>query len=443
MVGFMKSHRKLLLVLGLAALGLTARVPSATAQAVLGAPVPTPAGPVVRKLTLDEARQIALNGNKALILARLNVAEKKYGIDAARKDYFPKLLGSVTYFRFNDDLGSVVSTKRSIGPLPAGRPLASVAVLNQDSALSTIFVAQPITKLIAVNAAVQLARADEGAARAQLDKGARDVLSGVAQAYHGLLGAQRIQTALQLQIQLLEQLSKVKPAPELKVALVEARQGLAQVREQVQELTQLLNDLLDLPGCTVLELVDPLPPALPLRCADDAANLAVVYSPEVREAEASVGKAEAALKIAKMDYLPDVNIVGGYANQQIADYVQPNIGYVGVTANVMFWGWGKRRDVKLQRETLVAVAHQNVEVSRSKVALEARKAFVAFEQAREAYQLAREMVVARRELEKSAQGPAAILQAKGDTSKAELEVMKAEIAYRVAHAQLSALIGRE
>ena len=33
-----------------------------------------------------------------------------------------------------------------------------MAVLNQDSALSTVFVAQPITKLIAVNAAVQLAR---------------------------------------------------------------------------------------------------------------------------------------------------------------------------------------------------------------------------------------------------------------------------------------------
>ena len=39
----------------------------------------------------------------------------------------------------------------------------------------------------------------------------------------------------------------------------------------------------------------------------------------------------------------------------------------------------------------------------------------------------------------AAQG-AALLQAKGDTAKAELEYMKAEIAYRVAHAQLAALV---
>jgi hypothetical protein len=74
-----------------------------------------------------------------------------------------------------------------------------------------------------------------------------------------------------------------------------------------------------------------------------------------------------------------------------------------------------------------------------KVQLDARKAYIAFEQAREAFQLAGEMVKARKEAEKAAVGPAA-LQAKSDTSKAELEYMKDEIAYRVAHAQLAALV---
>jgi outer membrane protein TolC len=98
--------------------------------------------------------------------------------------------------------------------------------MNEDTNLATIMVAQPITKLIAVNAAVQLARAEQGAAQAQLDKGTRELLSGVAQAYYGLAGAQRIQAALEMQAGLLEQVLQVRPLPELRIGLVEVRQGV-------------------------------------------------------------------------------------------------------------------------------------------------------------------------------------------------------------------------
>src|SRR5262249_9408141 len=142
----------------------------------------------------------------------------QHATNAARKDYFPKALGNVTYFHFNDNLGQVLTFERGkFGRLQPGISTVSVPILNQDSTLSTVMVAQPITKLIAVNAAVQIARADENAAQAQLDKGTRDLLSGVAQAYYGLLGAQRIQTALELQVRLLEQLVSAKPAPELRI----------------------------------------------------------------------------------------------------------------------------------------------------------------------------------------------------------------------------------
>ncbi len=407
------------------------------------APPAAPASlPPVCRLTLEEARQRALANNKALELARLNVQEKRHGTDAARKDYFPKVLGISTYTHFDQPLGTVLTAGGGpLGLIPATQ--AAVNVLNQDSSLSTALVAQPITKLIAVNALVQLARADERIAQAKLDKGTRDVLSDVTQGYYGLLGAQRIRDALTLQGRLLEQLLAAKPAPELRIALVEVRQGLLQVRGQIQGLTDLLNDLLALPPCTILELVDPVPPAPPVRCADDAAQMALVYNGEVREAEQNIAKAEAGLQIARMDYLPDVSLLGGVANQTGADYIQDTFGYVGVTATYTFWDWGKRRDVKRQRLAQIALAQQNLQVTRDKVQLDARKAFIAFEQALDTYRLAAEMAQARKDAEKSLTNPAALLAAKGETSKAELEQMKAEIAYRVAHAQLTALICTE
>jgi outer membrane protein TolC len=399
----------------------------------------SPRAPSVHRLTLDEAKELALKNNKALNLARLNVTEKEHATAAAQKDYFPKFLGNLTYFHFDKPLGQlVVAAPGNLGLLNPGTALINTAVAKQNSALSTILVAQPITELIAVNAAVQIARADENVAKAQLDKGTRDLLSGVTQAYHGLLGAQRIQKALELQIQLLEPVVSAKPLPELRIGLVEARQGLGQVRGQVQDLMAQLNNLLDLPGCTVLELVDPLPLDLPVRCAEEAAQQAVAHNPEVREAEQSIAKARAALQVARMSYLPDVNIVGGYANQTAASYIQPNIGYMGVEASYTFWEWGKKRDLTRQRQTDMALANQNLMVVIDKVQLEARKAYVAFDQAREGYKLAGEMVQARKDAEKDA--GTAVVQAKAETAKAELELMKAEIAHRVAHAQLAALV---
>src|SRR5262249_14948465 len=234
----------------------------------------------------------------------------------------------------------------------------------------------------------------------------------------------------------------LKPLPQLRVLQVETRQGLQQVRAQVQVLAVQLNDLLNLPACTVLELVDPLPPGLPVRCADDAAGQALAGSPEVREAEQNVVKAEAALKVARMAYLPDVNLVGGYADQKFANYIQHNIGFVGVTANYTVFEWGKKKDVVRQRQALIAVASQNLAVVMDRVQLEARKAYAAFEAAREAFGLAGEMVQARKEAEKVAAGEAALIDAKSETGKAELELMKAEIAYRVAHAKLAGLLGQ-
>jgi outer membrane protein TolC len=388
-----------------------------------------------RRLTLEEAKQIALATNKALVLAHLNVDEKRYVTSAATKDYFPKILGCETYFHFDNPLGSVVTTRGVV--LPA---LVSVNVVNQDAALTTTMVAQPITKLIAVNAMVQIDRADENIAKAKLDKGTRDLLSGVTQVYYGLVGALRIQSALQLQGTMLEQAVAAQPTPEMRISLVEVRQGIVQVNGQVHELVDQLDDLLDFPPGTVIEVVDPVPEAPPVMSADQAGQMALMCNPEVHEAEQAIAKAEAALKVARMDYLPDVNIIGGYANQTDASYIQSNFTYLGITANYTFWEWGKKNDVTLQRQTDIALARQNLQVTRDKVQLEARKSYVAFDQALQAYRLSGEMVQACQDAEKGATGQAAVT-TKGATAKAQLEYMKDEITYRVAHAQLVGALG--
>src|SRR5438067_13800770 len=82
-----------------------------------------------------------------------------------------------------------------------------------------------------------------------------------------------------------------------------------------------LTGLLDLPLCTTLELVEPPLPGLPFRCADEVIGLALADSPEIREAQHTIAKARAAVAAGKLDYVPSIAAVGGYANQSAADYV--------------------------------------------------------------------------------------------------------------------------
>jgi hypothetical protein len=78
------------------ALAQEARIPAA---------VMPPAPPSVYRLTLEDAQRLALANNTSLILGRLGVQEKSIAADAARRDYFPKLLGNVYYFPFQRQPG--------------------------------------------------------------------------------------------------------------------------------------------------------------------------------------------------------------------------------------------------------------------------------------------------------------------------------------------------
>ena len=298
--------------------------------------------PTVVHLTLDDAKQRVITTNKGLVLANLGIREKGEITAAARTDYLPKLLGNVTYLHFNSDLGSVITSRTGrFGILPPTTHTFAVNAVNQNSSFAAITLAQPITKLIAVNAAVKLAKADEEIAKATLAKGTRELLSGVAQAFYGLHGAQRIEAALTLQVGYLQQISEANPSPELRVSALEVRQALNQVRGQAVDIAEQLNNLVGFPAGTVLILEEPMPPVPPVHSADEAARMALICNPQVLEAMATSKKAAAGLQVAKSEFLPDINVFGSYFNQTAAPIIQPNFGAFGITGSYTFVDWGK------------------------------------------------------------------------------------------------------
>jgi outer membrane protein len=437
---------------GIAAVPVTAQDPPPPAPLLEKAP------PTVMRITLEEAKQRALANNKLLNLASMNAESKAYAIKAMQADYFPKVIGTAMYMHFNDQLGTVLATpgRKITGPLDRrvftipGRVI-DVPVLNQDSSFAMINAVQPITDLLKVRQGVKITQADQQIAQAQWEKGVRELASGVEQLYWGLLAARRIQAGAVEGVRAAEMVAKTQMV-EAKIALGEARQGLQQVNAQIADLQEQMNALLDLPPCTILELVEPPLPGLPYKCCEEVIGLALAASPEIREAQSTIAKAQAALCAGKLDYIPSIAVVGGYANQTAADYIQPNIGYVGVVGTYTFVDWGKRRAVIHEREDLVAMASLKLRQTEDDVRQKAGKAFREVGESQEALTNAQELVALWKEAEKKATTPEALanptalailLRASKDRALAEIEAVKADLAYRQAYVKVMSLIGKQ
>jgi outer membrane protein TolC len=412
---------------------------------------PAPVGiaaPNVTHLTLDEVRHRILADNKLLQLAALNVKSKGYAARAVQANYYPQIVGQSVYIHFDDFLGSVLTTGRTVHG-PRGTPLVNlpartvdVAILNQDTSLNTLTVVQPLTDLLKVRQGVKIARADEQIAHAELEKGTRELLSGVEQLYWGLLIAQRIRTGAEAAVTGTEPLAKTGNL-EARTALVESRQALHVVSQQVADLSEQLAILLDLPACTAFELAEPPMPEAPVHCADEAVHLALAASPDIHQAEQTIEKARAAQCAAKLDYVPSIAVVGGYANQTAADYIQPNIGFVGVVGTYTFVDWGKRRNTIHEREQLVAMASLKLRQTEDDVRQKALKAFRDYEQSDETVRLAGQLVEVRKEAEKAAVALDAKFKSAKDALTAQVDFLKADLAHRIAYVKLMAILGRQ
>ena len=391
----------------------------------------------VYHIALDEAQQRALGNSKLRRLALYNVQAKGEAVYVAEADYYPKVLANFTGFHFDSPLGKVLT--------PGIIPVAPVAVnvVNQDFGLTTVTALQPITALLKVQQAVKAADADQQIARSQVEEADHAIASGVEQLYCGLLAADKILAGAQAAAGAAAQhMGSGQPLSiQAQIIAVEGKQVIQAVASQQADLQEQLNGLLDLPLCTGLELVD-LPPLSPtITSAEQATCLALAHSPAVLQADWTAAKAEAGVKVAQVDWLPDVALLGGYVNNDGINVIQHDIGYVALTANMPIFEGFKRIHAVREAESVVAMARMKACQTRDEVRLKARKAYREFYEALEATQTAREMLLVRTEAQRKAATADDAIKAASEFMKAQAAVVQAEATCRVAYAKLLNVVG--
>jgi outer membrane protein TolC len=387
-------------------------------------------------LSLAEAKARTLESSVVMGLASHQVIAKCHALEAARKDYLPKLLNSFSYFHFDSDLGTVVTTPGIFNPATA----ISVPIIEQDSTLYTAAAIQPITPLLKVREAVNISAADVATAQSQKQFARSELTKGVEQLYFGLLAAQRIRGGLELAVAGARQMADATKLSDAQISLVEAQQNLLTADHQVVTLTEQLNQLVDLPRCTVLQLDDPPVPQIPFTCADDVVESAVATNPKIREARLLVDKAEAAMRLAQADYVPTVMAYSFYVNQSSTPAIQEDFAGVGMSASYVL-EWGKKNDTLRERRETVILARKNLKKVIEDLQLNAAKAFHEAERAEQALAYAQQLATLNREA-KLPTDPFQLKFAVKDRLESELGAVTAELGLRTAIAELRSVTGQ-
>lgn len=423
-------------------------------------PSPIPA----RAITLDEAVALAREHNHVVRLAALEVTEREQAKEAARSAYFPSVRNDSAVVRVSDtqlvelpagSLGQIGGTL-----IPSQRLIINQGGLTFSS--SSTGAVQPLTQLLKIRAANDVARAELQASRDKARGVDNDVTLRTHQMFYRILVAEARRSAVvarrdastELQG---ERVQQVKYGSALDVDLIESRaqslqatQELLTIDLQVSDLRLQFNDLIGMPLDTKLTLV-PTAAAVRESCErDECVKIALESHPEIAEARAVVDKADSALRLARYEFVPDVEAFARYTFHSQSAFFASRFATVGVHLSYDLFDGGKRRATIRERQAQLARAHENLARLRDEVEVRVQTAYNKLDRTRQMVAVSQELVTLREEsrrvtTEQLTRG-AALRSTVGATLAQELEakalLLQSRLDYVQAVAEMDDAIGR-
>ncbi len=365
-----------------------------------------------RHMTLHEAVQLALQHNHLVRINEFKVEEMRQAKQASKSEYFPSIRNDSNFLHVTDTqlieihAGGLGTVAGSLVP-----PVNSI--INQggrDLTTSGTQLTQPLTTLLKIRHANDMAQADLKASRSSAQQTENDVALKVHELYYKILIEQvhlrateaRIKASQDLQSERVEQ---VKFGSTLEENLIESRAQVLQSKQellttdlQLSDLKLQLNDVMGLPLKTALDL-DPDTAEAPLACARETCVAdALASHPEIIEARDEVEKADAAVRLAKTDLIvPDVAAFARYSYQNQVPFLARNFGTFGVHFGYDLFDSGRKRAVLHEREAQLSQAKENLARITDEVELEVETAYNKLERTQQMRKVSEELLALRTE----------------------------------------------
>jgi outer membrane protein TolC len=360
-----------------------------------------------RRLTIQEAIDLALRANHSLRAASYQVSAEEEKRRIAKSNYFPSITNESNLLHVTD----LQRVEVAPGTFGSGIPASNVFLTQGTKTFesSGTMIAQPITQLIRIHQANKIAVVDVNLSQASLKKASTDVVFRVHELYYRVLTSQLQREAAELQItsgseNLNESTEQVKKGGLLEVARIESRASLLEAKQallttdmQIDDLTIELNDVLGLPLNTKLVLDPNVDVSLDLPPREESLKTALNDNPEIKEAVQTVAKAQAAHSAAKAEYIPDVTAYARYSYQNGVPFLDRNFGTFGIHLSYDVFDAGKRRALIRERRDEVSQAEENLERVKDEIQVRINMIYNRLEVARAMVEVRKEYLAARQE----------------------------------------------
>jgi outer membrane protein TolC len=364
-----------------------------------------------RRITLEEAVQLALKHNHVVRIAGYKVEEKEHAKDVARSAYFPVLRNDSTVLNVTDTQFIGIPAG-SLGTV-AGTPIPERSVLlNQGGhtfIASGTSLTQPLTGLLKVKSANNIVHAEVNATRDKARQTQNAVALRVHQLYYRILIAQAHREATQAKIKTTEDVQSERTAQvkfgstleeeaiESRAQSLEARQDLLSTELQLSDLTMQLNEAIGLSPTTSLALDGSVREVGEVCEREACSRAALEANPEIAEARAEIEEASAALRLTKRQYLPDVEAFARYSYQDNVPFLARNFGTFGVHFGYDLFDGGRKHAAVGEHKAQLAQAQENLSRVTEEIELRVQTAYNRLERTRQMVKVSEELLTLRAE----------------------------------------------
>jgi outer membrane protein TolC len=393
--------------------------------------------PPPRHITLQEAVQLALRHNHDIRIAGYTVDEKQQAKQVVKSSYFPSIRNDSSFMHVTDT--QLIQIKSGSLGIAGGTPIPSAdAIINQGGknfTTSGTQITQPLTTLLKIKLANDVAQADVKVSREKAQLTGNDVALAVHQVYYDILIAQAHRSATEARIRASEDLQservqQVKLGSTLEQELIDSRAQLLQAKQemlstdlQLSDLKLKLNDLIGQPLTTALDL-DPAVSEFQKTCPrEECVSAALASHPEVLAARAEVQKAEAVVRLAKTDmWVPDVEAFARYSYQENVPFLARNFGTFGVHFGFDVFDSGRKKAVVHERQAQLSQAKETLAKLTDAIEVSVQTAFNKLERTQQMLKVSEEVLSLRTESNRVRQQElirGAALNSQADTATAQ------------------------
>ncbi|HSA92743.1 MAG TPA: TolC family protein [Terriglobales bacterium] len=356
-----------------------------------------PAGAANDVLTLEQAVSQAVESNRSLRIADLEVAKAGDRLSAARTRRLP----SLDVYLIGSQLLQPVSFQfpaGAFGDFPATGPIpsedAKITTPRRLSATILTRVTQPLSQLYQIGLGIHQRRLAQDVDQEKLRAERQNVVNQVKRAYYAALETQSGLDAAEQSVRHLRELDRlmgdyVVQQVALKSEGLDAKARLAQaeyrelaLRNALASQKEQLNLLLGRDIRTEFEMSPAAEPGYLETDLPASQQRALARRPEIRQARLQVEQAEYDRRIKKAEYIPDLSLAFNYVSFTSLDVLPRNLTTLGLQLSWEPFDWGRRKNELAEKSKALDQAQTSLREAEARVLVDVNHQFRRLAEAR-------------------------------------------------------------